>query len=144
MIFNSLIPKTAAEITPEIQEKFLHYTTLYKGFIRPMLPSVCVYHHAPVNADGGVDSGDWFAMEFGSPDHLQGWALVIHLSKEASPEYLLKPSGLDATKEYEITFDATGERKTENGSQITQRGLRIPLANGTISELVLFKVRGTQ
>jgi alpha-galactosidase len=144
MIFDSLIPKSAAEITPEIKEKFLHYTTLYKGFIRPMLPSVRVYHHAPVNADGGVDSGDWFAMEFGSPDHRQGWALVIRLSKEATPDYILRPSGLDPTKEYEITFDSTGARKTENGGQITQQGLRIPVANGTISELVLFKAKDVQ
>jgi alpha-galactosidase len=143
MVFNSLIPKTAAEITPEIREKFLHYTALYKEFIRPMLPNVRVYHHAPVNADGGVDSGDWFAMEFGSPDHRQGWALVIRLSQKASPGYLLEPRGLDPSKEYEVTFDSTGARKIENGSQIIQHGLRISLSNGTISELVLFKAKDT-
>jgi alpha-galactosidase len=144
MVFNSLIPKTAAEITTDIREKFLHYTTLYKRFIRPMLPSVRVYHHAPVTADGGVDSGNWFAMEFGSPDHRQGWALVIRLSPKASPGYLLEPRGLDPSKEYEVTFDSTGAREVENGSQIRQHGLRISLSNDTISELVLFEAKDSQ
>ena len=35
MIFNSLIPKSVDEITPEIRAKFRHYTTLYKEVFRP-------------------------------------------------------------------------------------------------------------
>jgi alpha-galactosidase len=141
-IFNSLIPKSVEEITPEIREKFLHYTTLYKNMIRPMLPSLRVYHHAPVNAEGGVDSGDWFAMEFGSPDHQQGWATVVRLAKNAPEDYLLKPSGLDPNKNYEITLDSTGTKQTMSGSQLAQQGLRIQPASGTISELVIFKAQG--
>jgi alpha-galactosidase len=137
--FNSLFPKTAADITSPMREKFLHYTTLYKDFIRPMLPTLLVYHHAPVNADGGVDSGNWFAMEFGSPDRRQGWAVVTRLGPTATPYYLLKASGLDPAKNYEITFDSTGAMETESGSEIAQRGLRIQPGNGSVSELVIFR-----
>ena len=142
--FNALFPKTAAAITPEIREKFLHYTGLYKNFIRPMLPSLLVYHHAPVNADGGVDSGNWFAMEFGSPDRKQGWAVVVHLGRTETPYYLLKASGLDPAKSYEITIDSTGAKETESGSEVAQHGLRIQPGNGSISELVIFRQKGAQ
>ena len=141
MIFNSLIPKSPEEITPEIRAKFMHYTTLYKDVFRPLLPTLRVYHHAPVNAEGGVDSGDWFAMEFGSPDHRQGWAVVVRLSPQASEDYLLRPSGLDPDSVYEITFDSSGAKETASGKDLTQQGLRIKPASGTISELVLFKAR---
>jgi alpha-galactosidase len=139
MIFNSLIPKSPEEITPEIRAKFLHYTTLYKNVFRPMLPTLRVYHHAPVNAEGGVDSGDWFAMEFGSPDHRQGWAVVVRLSPQAPEDYLLKPSGLDPGSVYEITFDSNGAKETASGKDLAQQGMRIKPASGTVSELVLFK-----
>ena len=93
MIFNAVLPKTADELTPEVKEKFLHYATLYKEFIRPLL-SVCkVYHHAPVNADGGVESGDWVAMEFVSPNREKGWATIIRLSEQATEPYIFKPRG---------------------------------------------------
>jgi alpha-galactosidase len=144
MIFNSLIPKSAEEITPEIRAKFLHYTTLYKDMFRPMLPTLQVYHHAPVNAEGGVDSGDWFAMEFGSPDRRQDWAVVVRLSPKAPEDYLLKPRGLDPSREYEITFDSTGAKTRARGGELARQGLRIKPANGTISELVLLKAQGGQ
>jgi hypothetical protein len=79
----------------------------------------------------------------GSPDHRQGWDVVIRLSPNASPAYLLKPSGLDPTKEYRIMFDSTGASETANGRQIAQRGLRIQPVNGSVLELVLFKAQGT-
>ena len=141
-IFNSLIPKSVEEITPEIRAKFLHYTTLYKEMIRPMLPTMRVYHHAPVNADGGVNSGDWFAMEFGSPDHRQGWATLVRLDKDAPEDYLLKPSGLNPNVNYQVTFDSTGVKESMSGSQLAQQGLRIKPTNGTISELVIFRAEG--
>ena len=106
-----------------------------------MLPTLRVYHHAPVNAEGGVNSGDWFAMEFGSPDHQQGWAVVVRLSPQAPEDYLLKPGGLDPNSLYEITFDSSGTKETASSKDLAQQGLRIKPASGSVSELVLFRTK---
>ena len=137
MVFNSLLPKSESDITPEIRKKFLHYSGIYREFIRPVLPESKVYHHAPVNATGGVESGDWFAMEFASPDRRRDWAVVIHLSRQRRQEYLLRPRGLDPEKQYTITFDATGANETRSGAAILRNGLRIRPGDDTASELLL-------
>jgi alpha-galactosidase len=140
-IFNALLPKSTTEITPEIRAKYIHYTQLYKRFIRPILPTVQVYHHAPVNGEGGVESGDWFAMEFLSPDRERGWATVIRLSNDASQDYLLKPSGLDPGKQYTITFDSDGRTETGSGDILAKQGIIIRPGNSTYSELLLFEAK---
>ncbi|MFS8082692.1 MAG: glycoside hydrolase family 36 protein, partial [Ginsengibacter sp.] len=38
------------DISPETLEKYRHYIGIYKNFIRPLLPTCKIYHHAPVNA----------------------------------------------------------------------------------------------
>jgi len=140
-IFNSLIPKDAEHITPELRAKFLHYTKMYQNFIRPMLATDKVYHIAPVNADGGVESGNWFAMEFTSPDQHKGWAVVIRLSDDSSQSYLLKLRGLDSSKDRKITVDSTGGTRTVSAGSAERDGLRIQPARNTRSELLLFNVQ---
>ena len=139
-IFNSLIPKSVEEITPEIRAKFLHYTTLYKEMFRPMLPTLQVYHHAPVNADGGVNSGDWFAMEFASPDRSRGWAVIIRLAKSGGDAFLFKPKGLDPASLYEVTFDNSGERTVFPASRLMRQGLSVRITGEPASELLLFRL----
>ena len=141
VIFNSLLPKSTDQIAPQIRERYTHYTQLYKKFIRPMLPTMKVYHHPPVNAEGGVESSDWFAMEFMSPDRQKGWVVVIRLSDDASRSYLLKPSGLDPGERYRITFDSKGETETRSGKVITQEGIQVEPAKSTYSELLLFETQ---
>ena len=91
MVFNSLVPKDMEALTPEVRAKFLHYSDLYKNFMRPVLGETKVYHHAPVNATGSVESGDWFAMEFSSPDRSRGWAVIVRLAKSGPDTFLFKP-----------------------------------------------------
>lgn len=141
MIFNATLPRRVEELKPEIREKFLHYSNIYKSFIRPLLPTCKVYHHAPVNATGGVESGDWFAMEFSSPDKRNGWATIIRLSKDASGPYVLKPKGLDPQRKYNVVFDNAGETKPFEGEILTRAGLSIEPKAGGASELVLFQAQ---
>jgi len=114
---------------------------MYRDFIRPMLATDKVYHIARVNADGGVESGNWFAMEFTSPDRHKGWAVVIRLSNDASQNYLLKLRGLDSTKNYNITFDSTGATRAVSARFAEREGLPIQLGTNTRSELLLFKIQ---
>lgn len=141
MVFNSLVPRSTAELTPQVRERFLHYTRIYRDSIRPLLANCKVYHHAPVNATGGVDSGGWFAMEFTSPDRQKGWAVAIRLSDDASGSYLLKPRGLDPAKQYEVTFDGRGTNETIKGGSMAAQGIRIQPASNTRSELLLFQAK---
>ncbi len=140
MLFNAMLPKSMEEFTPQLQKQFQHYTEIYKSFIRPMLPDCEVWLHAPVNAAGGIKSGDWFAMEFTSPDRTKGWAIVIHLSQAAPNVYSLKPKGLDAAKDYKVTFDNTGASSQLNGSHMAKDGLPIRLGAGQFSEVILFEM----
>jgi alpha-galactosidase len=139
MLFNFILPKSTDELKPEVRDRFLHYADMYKAFIRPLLPTSRVYHHAPVNETGGVESGDWFAMEFGAPDRTKGWAVVIRLAKTTSDSYLLKPSGLDTSKKYRVTFDNTGKSLIIEGAALMRDGLPVTLPADRASELLLFE-----
>jgi len=141
MIFNALLPKSVVELKPEVRERWLHYANIYKQFIRPLLPTCKVYHHAPVNATGGVESGDWLAMEFTSPDRSKGWATIIRLAKNDSDTYLFKPKGLDGKKRYRVTFDNTGKTEEMDGSTLAREGLSIQPPQERASELLLFEAR---
>jgi hypothetical protein len=139
MIFNFILPKSAEELRPEIRGKFLHYANIYKSFIRPLMPTCKVYHHAPVNATGGVESGDWLAMEFASADQQKGWATIIRLKKSVSDSYLFKPKGLDRKRKYSVTFDNTGKTEWIEGAALMRDGLSIRLPADSASELLLFE-----
>jgi alpha-galactosidase len=138
MIFHSMMPASLEEFTPELRAKWLHYANLYKNFIRPMLPTCRVYHHAPVSATGGVESGNWFAMEFTSQDKSKGWATIIRLAK-GSATYHLNLKGLDGKRRYRVTFDNTGKTEEMDASTLAQKGLEIRTRADAASELMLFE-----
>jgi alpha-galactosidase len=139
MLFNGILPKSLNDFTQTQRQMFLRYANLYKKSIRPILPSCRVYHHAPVNAVGGVESGGWFAMEFTSPDRKRGWGIVIRLSNQVFGNYLFKPRGIDPAKNYDVWFDNERRRETFEGSRLVQEGLRIRLEARPASELILFE-----
>ncbi|MBI2843687.1 MAG: alpha-galactosidase [Armatimonadetes bacterium] len=139
MIFNALLPKTVEEFDLEDLEKFRHYNKLYKTFMRPMYPNFKVWHHAPVNATGGVEDGEWFAMEFTSPDKKKGWALIIRLSDRDSESYLFKPKGLNAKIRYQMTFDNIRTSRVMTGAELMRSGIDIHPPAEPRSELLLFE-----
>jgi hypothetical protein len=141
-IFNSLLPRTIAELRPATRERFLHYARLYRSFIRPMLPTCKVYHHAPVNATGGVESGGWFAMEFASPNRTKAWATVIRLAGGPSEAYALRLKGVDAKLTYRVTFDNTGRTESLPGGQLMRGGLPVQPPSSPRSELILLEQTG--
>ena len=141
-IFNSLLPKSVEELKPETREKFLHYTRIYKSFMRPMLATCKVYHHAPVNDTGGVESGDWLAMEFTSPDRTKGWATVIRLGGTPTDAYVLKLKGIDPQATYRVTFDNTGKTEVVPGTKLMREGLLIQSLTDPRSELMVLEQIG--
>jgi alpha-galactosidase len=140
MVFNSLVPRSADLLTSDVRDKFHHYSDIYKSFIRPALATCRVYHHAPVNASGGVEAGHWFAMEFATPDQSKGWAVVIKLDKSENA-YTLKLRGLDVQKQYKVVFDSTGKDEVISGSSLSRTGLAVRPTGPEISELLLFTAK---
>jgi alpha-galactosidase len=126
-------------LNPERRERFLHYANLYKGFIRPLLPTCQVYHHAPVSAHGGVTSSPWFAMEYGNPTRTKAWATVVRLAQSKSDFYLFKPRGLDPARVYRVTLDSTGTTSSAEGWRLVNDGISIRLESVMSSELILFE-----
>ena len=141
-IFNQVIyAQEFSEFQPEERVLLLRYANLFKQFIRPMLATCKVYHHEPVNATGSVETGNWFAMEFTSPDKAKGWATVIRLSQEVPATYQLKPRGLDVYKAYKVTFDNSGRYEILDGKTLMDDGLEITIDMKPASELVLFEAQ---
>jgi len=163
-IFVGMVAPSIEELSPQRQARYLHYGKIYKEFIRPLLPTCRMYHHAPVNAWGGVEAGPWFATEYTSPDRAKGWALIVRLRNGAgdlyvhkysyevihdhevaaaqryeSDTYLFRPRGLDPAKTYQVTFDSMDTVVTIEGLRLLQEGLHIRLENVGLSELLLFE-----
>ena len=132
------VAPSLAEMEPSLLAKYRHYAELYKSFIRPLLPTCRIYHHAPVNAKNGVDQGPWFAMEFDSPDRSKGWATFVKLY-DGPDTYIFKPRGLDPGQNYRVTFDSLGTNVVVSGLQLMTEGLPIRLESREESELLFFQ-----
>ncbi len=138
MFFTTILPQSVDEFGPEAKSRFAHFARIYKSFIRPMLCTCRVYHHAPVSEAGGVESGDWLAMEFVSRDGTRGWATVVHLRKEEG-EYIFRPKGLDGKRRYTVSFDRSGAQRVLAGGRLRSEGLKIRAKPDQCSELLLFE-----
>jgi hypothetical protein len=142
-IFAGMSAPNVTALSDERRERFLHYGKIYKEFIRPLLPTCRVYHHAPVSANGGVESSPWFAMEFASPARDRAWALVARI-KNGDPEtYVFRPRGLSLSRTYRVTFDNTGDAVVIDGLTLMREGLPLRLESTGQSELMLFEVSST-
>jgi alpha-galactosidase len=140
-LFAGIVGPGLPEMNPLRLERFRHYSNLYKQFIRPLLATCKVYHHAPVSADGGVESSGWFAMEYAAPDRSKGWATLIRIGKSDTPEYRFKPRGLDPGKSYRLTIDSLGSAATVSGWELLREGIPVRLETLGSSELLLFEAR---
>ena len=127
------------QLTSTSKQRYLHHAEIYKNFIRPLLPTCKVYHHAPVTATAGVSSGAWFAMEYVAPDQTRGWATVARIAQSDDTAFLLKPRGLALGHTYRVTFDSLAETITMRGLELARDGLPIRLESPLSSELILFE-----
>ena len=86
-----------------------------------------------------MESGDWFAMEFTSPDRRKGWATIIRLSQMENASYFFKPKGLNEDREYTVTFDNSHKIATLKGSDLMHRGFEVQPGADQASELLLWE-----
>jgi alpha-galactosidase len=121
----------------EYRERVRHDVSLYKSFIRPILPTVLVYHHTPIVPN--TDPGDWIVIEHATPDHTKAYAGVFRLAAAHDDTYLFRPRGLDPALTYTVTFDNTGFSVRMKGIDLIQQGLSIRVSQPLRSELLLFE-----
>jgi len=138
-IYAGMVAPSLAQLSPLRRERFLHYASVYKSFIRPMWSTCRMYHHEPVNRLGGVESSPWFAMEFASPDRSRAWATIVRIGETDDDMYVLRPRGLDPGATYAVVFDSTGSIAEIPGWQLSRDGIGIRLASRIASELLLFQ-----
>ena len=139
MIFAGMVAPSREGLTRERRNDYLRYAKLYREFIRPLLPTCKMYHHAPISARGGVTANGWFAVEYASPYRAKGWATIARIGKSESDTYLFTPRGLHRGKTYTVTFDSTGESATIDGLRLVQAGIPIHLESIAASELLRFE-----
>jgi hypothetical protein len=122
-----------------VRDAFLRYGRIYKEFIRPLLPTCRMYHHAPVCSRGGVTSCGWFAVEFAAPDRSKGWSVIVRIGEVQSDVFQLVPRGLDPAVRYRVTFDSADSSVVADGLRLAREGIAIRLEATLSSELLLFE-----
>lgn len=117
-------------------DKTRRYIELAKTFCRPIMADhPVVFHHTP---DIGVlRPADWCVLEYASQDRSRAYAGVFKLNSGTS-EYILKPRGLDLSRDYEVRLDNSGQTLRMSGRELVFSGLPIKLDHALTSELALF------
>ncbi|MEN6536620.1 MAG: alpha-galactosidase [Bryobacteraceae bacterium] len=131
------IAPNLTEFPATYRERVKHNVQLYKSFIRPVLPTVKVYHHTPIAPQN--EPGDWTVLEHATPDRTRGYAGVFRLAGAKEDTYLFRPRGLDPGKTYKVTFDNTGDVARVSGLQLQRDGLTVRIGQPLRSELMLFE-----
>lgn len=143
VVYWTLLPAQVSENDQDELAPWRKYVELFKTFIRPLLSTCKVYHHEPINAKGNWDSGSWLVLEFMSPDAAKGWATIVSYPESRSLTYQFRPRGLDAQRQYAVTFDNTGNTETIAGSVLMEEGLSIEVTDEIRSEMLLLEAQPT-
>lgn len=122
------------EINSEQMEFVRHSTDVYKSFIRPFLPQALVYHHTPE-----ARKGNGTILEIVSPDSTRG-AITVTTLKSAET-VVVKPVGVDVSKEYTVTFDNSRQSFSISGRELKVKGLEIEIPAALCSELILYQAK---
>jgi alpha-galactosidase len=133
-IYRGIAPSTD-ELTPYLKEKALKYNRLYKAFFRPLMKNCLVYHHTPfqpvsINVPLTV-------FEYASPDRSHAMVIAFTQSGDGQNNIRIMPRGLSREKNYEVSFDNSGEKVIINGSSITADGIYFNIGVNMSSELVM-------
>jgi alpha-galactosidase len=117
--------------------RITHALTLYKEFIRPILPDASVFHHTPVLRFDGPEP--WCILEYAAPDGSRAVVGVFRLNEPSAASYRFRPRGLRAGNRYRVYWDNTGADAELSGFELQRDGLEIRLESPLTSELLLIE-----
>ena len=127
------------DFTAAHRDRVRHNVQLYKSFIRPILPTVKVYHHTPILPN--TEPGEWCVWEHVTPDQNHGYAGLFRLAGSKEDYYLFRPRGLAASKIYKVIFDNSQDSIRKSGLELENDGLRVRIEQPLHSELLLFETQ---
>ncbi len=119
------------------KNKILHYVSLYKEFIRPVMPGCRVYHHT--KALDFCSPHDWCALEYAAADGSRSYAGVFRIKCMGDNKYIFKPKGLNPGSIYKVALDNTGMSFGAPGWELMQKGIEVEIDAELHSELLLFE-----
>ncbi len=132
------IAPTLDQIGEPRRAKIVHALTLYKEFIRPILPNAKVYHHTPILPFS--EAQPWCVLEYATPDGSQEVAGIFRLTAPALDRYCYRPRGLHPGSRYRVMCDNTGDILELSGLELQRDGIDIRLESPLTSELLLIEV----
>jgi alpha-galactosidase len=131
------IAPTLEQIGEPRRSMIVHALSLYKEFIRPILPDARVYHHTPIlRLD---DAQPWCVLEYAAPDGSCEVAGIFRLTAPDTGCYSYRPRGLRAGRRYRVQRDNTGEVLEIAGLELQREGIPICLESPLTSELLLIE-----
>ena len=136
MSFGSLSPLDT-DPNPIHIEFVKHSIDVYKNFIRTFLPDCNIYHHTPEAASD--PTAPYTAIELSAPAKDRGVLAVFTMSASAHDRITIYPRGIDAGRDYEVTFDNSRSKRVISGYELISQGVTVTIPSSLSSELVLFQ-----
>ena len=130
----NVISPAGASINERQMAFIRHSTDIYKSFIRPFLTESKIYHHTP-----DLNESDYSVIEISAPDKTKGAITVITLCGTNEKTIMIKPKGIDISKEYQVTLDNDGFTYTISGEKLKRNGICVDIKASLSSELVLYE-----
>ncbi|MEO7909656.1 MAG: alpha-galactosidase [Roseiflexaceae bacterium] len=127
------------ELVPAHRARVEHIIQLYKTFIRPLIQTCRVFHHTPVLQSKPAHGH--CVLEYAAPDATRALGAIFRLGGAGPADYVFRPRGLSRGKQYQVTFDSSGETCIVSGLELQRAGLSVRLESPLTSELVLFEER---
>jgi hypothetical protein len=113
---------------------------LYKNRLRPLIRSADLYH-----ASQRPDGLHWDGIQYFDPATGQGVLYAFHGSLEADSTHTFPIRGLQAQRQYQITFqDHSAPDYQASGEEITTRGILVKEPTPNSSELILISQIGAK
>jgi alpha-galactosidase len=138
-IFRGISP-SLGELNPILRDKIRSGVELYKTELRPILRGSKVFHHTPVLEY--FQDTPWLVLEYATPNAQHDVTTLFRTSNFGDSVFHLVPRGLDASQDYKVTFQSSGETVHMSGLQLMQQGLNIRLETAGTSEMLLFHGEG--
>lgn len=135
-LFVGFWPKSDA-VNESEKSKIMHYISLYKDFIKPMIPNIQVYHHTQA-LDFNSAHG-WCVLEYAAADRSKSYAGVFRIQCVDGNSYTYKPKGLSPDSIYKVTSDNSGMSFSVPGWELMQKGITVEIDVELHSELLLFE-----
>ena len=118
-------------------ERLKHVVGLYKNIARPILKDCRVFHHTPVQRH--VEQGDWCVLEYAASSRLSGYVGVFGMPGKGCDEYVLRPRGLDSSRQYSVYYDNLRVTSEVSGFDLMNVGLAVRVGGKAMSELIVFE-----